>query len=545
MKTMTMRMIVLCGLAALAAPRAGAQAPDTVVRKELPRLEIPEITIVGKKAITLPFARKGEIYDVPLYEAPPPDTGLLTDRPEIELPPGSLPRYEQREQPWRVSAEASAGRFGTLGFLGYVDYHTQRWNLSTTGGYRRTDGHASNTGGDEYHLGGRYSALVTTDNDLLRNFRLNGDLEFRHDAFGMPGILPAGTERGRDNYTVGAGFSSVKRDGLVMDFSVAADILSVNDEWGGADSGVTVTSPAIDASVAGDMGTFRLITGFGYESSSLDYPGGASSPSLWTLAGALQWSPSDGFFLRAGGEYSGGSGTDDVSRSRLSPRAELEWRIDAGRKVNLWARPGMTLATYSALAAKVPYLAREIAMIPEARTIDAGGSVWYNSGMLTLELSGEYSRSDNRPVLVTDSGRIRTEFAPTWESRIGVEGTLRPGPAFRVRFNGAFRPSRERGGDSQLPMTPIADAGGHLEFDLTGWWTLNAAARYWSKQNVDRAGSRSIGSAVVLDAGASTTLIPRVLLSGGVRNLLDKQYEWWSGYPARGLDFYVTARARL
>ena len=40
-------------------------------------LLFPEITIVGKKAITLPFARKGEIYDVNIYQAPPPDTLLL------------------------------------------------------------------------------------------------------------------------------------------------------------------------------------------------------------------------------------------------------------------------------------------------------------------------------------------------------------------------------------------------------------------------------------------------------------------------------------
>ncbi|HLF15078.1 MAG TPA: hypothetical protein VI932_09350, partial [Bacteroidota bacterium] len=95
MRNTAMRITAaFAALLLLAGPRAGAQVPDSVVRKDLPRLEIPEITIVGKKAITLPFARKGELYDVPLYEAPPPDSGLLTDRPPVDLPPGSLPRYE-------------------------------------------------------------------------------------------------------------------------------------------------------------------------------------------------------------------------------------------------------------------------------------------------------------------------------------------------------------------------------------------------------------------------------------------------------------------
>src|SRR5207249_363497 len=61
----------------------------------MPRLEIPEITIVGKKAITLPFARKGEIFDVNIYDAPPPDSSLLEDRPSIALPIGALPRYDE------------------------------------------------------------------------------------------------------------------------------------------------------------------------------------------------------------------------------------------------------------------------------------------------------------------------------------------------------------------------------------------------------------------------------------------------------------------
>lgn len=527
-----------------AAPAAAQTSRDTTVRGELPRLEIPEITIVGKKAITLPFARKGEIYDVPSYEAPPADTGLLAERPFIALPPGSLPRYEQREMPWRVSLEGSAGRHGTFGGRAYVDYHTQRWNLSTTAGFRRTDGHVANSAGDEFLAGGRYTALVTTDNDVLRNFRVTGDLEYRRDSYGMPGLaLP--TERTRNFTSFGAGFSSIRREGLVMDFTVKAGILDVSDAAAAVDSGVTVTSPALEASVTGDLGAARLITGFRFASSSPDYPGGVPSPSLYALLGALQWRVAPGFFLRAGAEYAAGNGTDDVSRSRLSPIGELEWEIDAGRKLNLRFRPRTTLESYGELAATVPYLAREVAMIPEERTVDAGATLWYNSGMLTLEITGEYSRSDNRPLFVTDSGRIRIEHGGTWQGLLRVEGSIRPRERLRLRFHGSFRPAEERGGSSQLPMTPVAEAGSQAELDLTSWWTLTGAARYWSRQNLDRAGLTWIGGAFVLDAGISTTIIPRVLLSAGVRNLLDDRYQWWAGYPARGIDFHVTAKARL
>jgi hypothetical protein len=541
---------VVAAVLALAAG-AGAQAPDSAarpdsaVRRGMPTLEIPEITIVGKKAITLPFARKGEMYDVPVYEAPGPDSALLTERPPIDLPSGSLPRYEQRENPWRISAEGLAGSYSTFGLIGYVDYHTQRWNLSTVGGYRRTDGHVDNSAGDEYRLGGRYTSLVTTDNDVLRDFRLNGDIEFRHDAFGMPGLAAAGVERGRDLYAFGAGVSSVKRDGIVYDFTVAADVLSVDDAAVASDSGITATSPSVDLSVAGDLGDFRLITGFSYTGSSLDYQHGVSSPSLASLLAALQWRIAAGMSFRAGAEYAGGTGTDDVSRSRLSPLAELDWDIGAGRRVNLWFRSGMKLTAYTQVANDIPYLAREVDMVPETRTLDLGGSVWYNSGMLTLQLTGGYARADNRLLVLADSGRIFTGFGGTWESKVGVEGTIRPQTGFRVRFNSTLRPSQERDADSQLPMTPLFDAGAQAEYDLAEKWTLNAALRGWTDQNVDRAGSSSIAGAVVVDAGASTTIVPQLLLSAGVRNLLDQRYEWWSGYPARGIDVYLTAKARF
>lgn len=520
-------------------------ARDTVRNRELPRLEIPEITIVGKKAITLPFARKGEIYDVPLYEAPPPDSTLLTDRPPIDLPGGSLPRYEQREMPWRVSAEASAGRWGSLGLRGYVDYHTQTWNLSTAGGYRRTDGHVPGSSGDEFDAGGRYTSLVSTDNGILGNFRVNGDLGYRHDAFGMYGMMPAGTDRDRDKFTIGAGVSSIRRSGLVFDFNVGAEIFSVDDTRSGIDSGITVTTPALKAAVTADAGVARVITEFRYTTSSLDYQNSLPSPELYTLVGAVQWRISEEFFIKTGGEFSGGTGTDEVSRTRVSPLAELEWKVTPGRKLNFWFRPGMTLTSYPELAGEIPYLAREVMMIPAERTVDLGGSLWYNSGMLTVEAGGEYVRTTNRPLIVTDSTGIHPEFGGTWETILTIEGSVKPSELFRLDFNGAVRPARERGGDSQLPMTPLGKAGVQAAFDLIPGWTFTAASRYWYKQNIDRNGTESIAGVFLLDAGASTDLIPRVLISAGIHNLLDKKYSWWSGYPARGLDLFFTVKANL
>jgi len=94
-------------------------------------------------------------------------------------------------------------------------------------------------------------------------------------------------------------------------------------------------------------------------------------------------------------------------------------------------------------------------------------------------------------------------------------------------------------------MTPLGEAGLQGSFDVIPGWTFTAASRYWYRQNTDRAGQQKIGGAFLLDASASTDLIPHVLLSAGVHNILDRKYSWWAGYPARGLDLFFTVKARL
>ena len=82
--------IIITFVASLCPSPAGAQSQSNdTLRQSMPKLEIPEITIIGKKAITLPFARKGEIFDVDIYKAPPPDSSLVGRNPLLPL--GLLP----------------------------------------------------------------------------------------------------------------------------------------------------------------------------------------------------------------------------------------------------------------------------------------------------------------------------------------------------------------------------------------------------------------------------------------------------------------------
>src|ERR1041385_3686055 len=117
---------LLLGLIMLAAQHGYGQEQQDSLKESLPKLEIPELTIIGKKAITLPFARKGEIYDVQIFEASPPDSSLLGQRSSSLLPLGSLPRFEERLKPWRISGEGGLGSFGALNGPGYIDRKSTR-----------------------------------------------------------------------------------------------------------------------------------------------------------------------------------------------------------------------------------------------------------------------------------------------------------------------------------------------------------------------------------------------------------------------------------
>src|SRR5207245_3006151 len=130
----------------------------------------PEITSVGKKAITLPFARRGQVYDVDVSEAPPADSSILGQPPSMSLLSGSLPRYEQREMPWRFSAEGSLGSFTTANARGYFDYKGQQWGIVGDGGLRTTQGHTRNASASAFLANAAFRSIVATDNELVNTF---------------------------------------------------------------------------------------------------------------------------------------------------------------------------------------------------------------------------------------------------------------------------------------------------------------------------------------------------------------------------------------
>src|ERR1051326_5633133 len=527
---------------ALAPAQEKLESRDTT---GLPSLEIPEITIVGKKAIMLPFARKGEIYDVSLYEAPPPDTSLLGDRRSIVLPQGALSRYEEHQMPWRASLEGSFGSFSTGGLKAFADYKTQVWGIYGNGNYRTTQGHVANSSGTTTGLDLGAHSLLSTDNDLLRGLRVSGELGFRHDSYGMFGIPAGSPKRTRSNEALGVEIGSVNRQGTVLDLSLDTKVWNVTDTRAGRDSDVSVVSPDVRASFRTDLQD----AGFGaevvYRGSSLNYHLSTNSPSVLGFSATASWKFMDQWSIRAGGVYQNGSGSTGESRTVIAPTAILQWDANQDREWIFWFQPELHLATYDEHIRDNPYLVRELDIRPEKRPIRVLRSLAYKDENVSLRLSGSFTHSTDKDITLGDSGRIILAYVDADQFVAEAAGSVTPTAATRVKFSAALQPGHETGTSVQLPMIPIIQGLGRGELDPIPSMTVWASGEYWSRRNVDRAGNKTLGDVFLFGCGVSTRALPRTVISFEIANLFNTGYEWWSGYSAPEQELKLDAKIHL
>ena len=512
---------------------------------EMPKLEIPEMTIVGKKAITLPFARKGEVYGVDIYQAPPPDSSLLGDRPTIPLPLGSLPRWEERRVPWHAAVEGSLGSFATGRLRGNVDYGTSKWSLAGSGGYGRTNGHTGNATANAINARVCGSSLVETDNEVLKTFRLSGQTSFSHDSYGMFGIRNTSVERNRSNIELLAGMASLYRQGTNLSVDIGANIWRITDSHNRVDSEISAVSPRLTASFTSDFAAIRLATNLSYTGSSLNSEVSTQSPSLLSISSEARWSLSDRWLIHVGLRFGAGSDVVGNTKILLSPIAKLACQLDASSELSIWSKPDLNLSTYDEEIQINPYLARRIDLRPQRTPVNFGSSLSYSRDVIAVEVSGEYTESSNTGLMIADSGAIHLEYVDAVQTSVQITGSVRPIEKSRIKFSATLQPSHEKGRNEQLPMIPLVKLQSRGEYDLTLPMTVWSSLEYRSSRNVDRQGLTQLGSFLSLGAGVSSSVFPRSVVSLEILNLLNSAYEWWGGYVAPGREIVLEARLSL
>jgi hypothetical protein len=304
-------------------------------------------------------------------------------------------------------------------------------------------------------------------------------------------------------------------------------------------------SPELKAGYSVAISKFLFNTGLLYTGSSLNYDRATESPSLLGVNAGIRWQATKKWSLELGGLLHDGSGSDGSGRTLMMPYAVGRFEIDKDRQFSVWTKPGMRLNSYGSDSRQNPYLVREIIIRPESAPLNIGGGFWFNGEVLSLEVNGEFSKINDKTVTVADSGYLRFTHVDAVQALVNVYGTFTPNDFSRLIFSGVIQPTYEENESSQLPMIPLVKAAARGEITLSMPITFWMSLEYWSKQNISFNKSDDIGARILVGLGASTTVIPRTILSAEINNLLDDKYEWWKDYGAPGINFLLNAKVNF
>ncbi len=531
-------ILLLAGLRSL---YAQATAPDTLV--SMPRLEIPEITIVGKKAITLPFARKGEIYDVNLYQAPPPDSSILGDRLATAMPIGLMPTDEEKRVPLHAAAEGKFGNNATGDIRAYLDYNKGRWNFFGNGGYVSTSGHTDNAKSSGFDLSANATTLFSTDNNVLKTLQLQLGTALLTEKYGMMAL--ADLERSRQDFSLDASLHSLDRRATTIDLGIATNFWSVSDDSSASERKVTAIAPVLTSAFALTLGKVRWTTDLLFHSISLDYSRPTQSVTLFTVSSSVNWMLSPFWSATGGILFSNGGDVEGGSKTLALPTLTLEYLAGDHQSFYFSWNPAMTLTSYDAWVRANPYLIGELDLSPERMPVSAG--VGYKTDQSTVQVDAGlwYSQYSNKAVVLAENNRIALGYVKANQTRLETRIVIHPVPAVRLNVGGSIQPSYADGSTNQLPMIPLVKMTTGLEYTFPKPFTLRASIDYWSSQNIDLQATRSLDGVALINVGASTTLVPRMALSATVKNLLGTAYYWWEGYKAPGIQFFLEAKVNL
>jgi hypothetical protein len=548
-------LLTTCAFSQLTNP---LQVPDSVkIQTEMPKLEIPEITIVGKKAITLPFARKGEIYDVELFDAPPVDSSILLERPSQPFPVGQYNKYEERYNPWRFSVEGLIGSFATTGADGYADYKSDRWDFAGMAGFKSTPGRSidnkfavspssMDADANNVHAEVNLRSLLPTDNDILKTLRFTLGAKFMGDEYHYFGGNGIETKRDRQNSFLSAGLESVNRQGTVVDFNLSVNNWNLNDtKTGRPDSEVSLVSPKIKAGFATDIGTARFVNELEYTGSSLNYQHSTQSPSCMNLFSGLKLRVSDEWSLQAGAYYGYGSASDGGSKTILLPSASMGWDIDLTKKLTLFWKPELQMASYGRLTGENPFLDREIALRPRRTPVNVGASFWLNEPDMTFEVQGSFRQSSNYGVTLSKNGEMTIAYIDAVESMLEFNGSFLPNKSLALTYSGIINRAVPDSGDTQLPMVPLVALHAAGEVGFTFPMKMYVSGDYTSPRNIDPLGNDRLVSTFTMGTGISSNIIKKAVISLDVANLLNTSYFLWDGYPAPGVDITIRLKYNI
>lgn len=500
-------------------------------QKEMPKLDIPEITIVGKKAVVLPFARKGEVLTIDYYEAQDADTSILGERIRVPVTAGRFAQYKESEQPWRAYVEGAAGNYSTLNFFGTAGYSDISWEASIRGGFATTNGHKKNAEASRFLIGGDWSSNIYTDNNFLKSFRVAANTEFWGDKFGIFGFKDYSIERTRRLFSINTQIISSEFKPVAFNVGIGLASLNVSDNANES----SLFSPSVNASAAADLATVSLRTRFSFETSSLDYQIPVESPSLLNFSTTAQFKFSENLSALAGLKYVYGANSDGGDQKIFYPIAILRWEALANLTFSAWFEPDVSSASYIKRSLENPYLIRQMVLRNEFKPVRFGLSTKYSQGVFAGDGQISFADADDSQFPFVQDGLVNLGYADTRQIKFEFNSSMIIQQNAKIFLNGIVQSVNERSTNVRLPMIP------NFQFNIRGEMSLNIPMKVWlssdyfSSRKIERASSDELPGYFLLNAGTSSNVFKSTVLSFEVENILNTKYDWWYGYEAPGI----------
>lgn len=532
-----MRILKLVLILMFCAAPLAAQGPG-----ELPPLEIENVTVIGRRMVVLPKARKGEVYDTTLYVLPPGDTLLFGERiSNLGGTGGTLPAFGEFESPLKLDAEASLGSFLSPRALVRAEYIRPTFDVTGTVDYRGTAGHVDSAEASSLLIGASISKAFGDEELPLNRFRLYGGFERLGDSYFLYGNTVTPFDRSRAITKFNIGLRS--EEDLPVEFSIdlGLDHSSVEDRDVDTVRDVSATTPAFSADVAGLItdSTLRATGGVDFLTTSMNYSVPTLTPAYISLRGGLEWRPSPGLMIAGGLFYANGEHSDSGSTSLVMPRFAARYEVNPALSLFAWFAPELRAPTYRERIMHAPYVDREIVLRPERVPVSMVAGTRFSFVDVVVEARGRYETAEGTPVIVaTAPGDLTYAFV---DSRtMGIEGSIRMKIAEAVTVTGdaIFRTAVDDSTDEQLPMTPAVDVRGRLDFALSPELDIFGSLIFQSAQQtaLGQPPFGDIPARFLLGGGGSYRLMENLQAFAEISNLLNYKHDLWQNYSAPGLE---------
>lgn len=530
----------------LATSIAVAQGPGGT---NVPPLELESVTVIGKRMVVLPKARKGEVIDTSVYALPPGDSLLFSERiSNLQGPGGALPGYREQESPLKLDAEASIGSYVSPRVAVHAEFSRPTFDASAFADFLHTEGHIDAARASGFRVGANGSASLGDVSAPIGRFRLSADIEHGADEYTLYGLSSATVNRSRSVTRFGIGLHDEGRSHVRYALGLSLESAGITDDTASIAREATATSPMLTLDVGGDFDstlTARLRAAF--TSTTLRYATATQTPAFVSAFGDLEWRASSATRLSVGLVAASGQNSDSGSSSLVMPRAAIRHDLDSSLTIFAWFTPELRAASFADRMLHAPYARREMQLRPERVALAAAAGGRWSVPALTIEARLFAEQSDVTAVVVADAA----DNAQTWRDlstttfgvAVGVETEVNEHVGFEA--DALFRRAVLDDFDETAPLSPAAEVRARVSYvpdpvgralRLYGTADIRTSQRAILGSNTVPTVDPDLPARLLFGCGAAYQLLENLQATLDISNLLNYKYDLWLGYSAPGFE---------